>query len=207
MYCNVYICIFCCSIPLKELRANNRLHQGFRGVIKDSAVSLRPLNPLQRSHWNRRICFCSLIETAESASVVSLRPLNPLPWCHWNRGSKTFQPLFYAENYRYLSDEKIWCWSFYKDSAVSLKPRNPLHWNRSHSETGQSECTKLCLFVEEFNINGLNTDLAGYSDIRGRRYRIPGLIFVLSTVVRYHQITETPCSYNENFSVQTLNIA
>jgi hypothetical protein len=75
---------FCCRIPLEELRANNRFHEGLRGVIKDSAVSLRLLNPLQPSHWNRRIRFGSLIETAESASAVSLRLLNRLPQSHWD---------------------------------------------------------------------------------------------------------------------------
>jgi hypothetical protein len=38
-----------------------------------------------RSHWDRCIRFCGLIETAESASTVSLRLLNPLPQSHWDR--------------------------------------------------------------------------------------------------------------------------
>jgi hypothetical protein len=42
--------LFCRGIPSKELRANNRFHKGFRSFIKNSAVSLRLLNPLQRSH-------------------------------------------------------------------------------------------------------------------------------------------------------------
>jgi hypothetical protein len=47
--CNVYICIcFCYSIPLKELRANIRVLEGFRDVITDSAASMRPLNPLAK---------------------------------------------------------------------------------------------------------------------------------------------------------------
>jgi hypothetical protein len=35
---------------LKGIRDNNRFCKGFRGVIKNSAVSLKPLNPLPRSH-------------------------------------------------------------------------------------------------------------------------------------------------------------
>jgi hypothetical protein len=37
-----------------------------------------------------------------------------------------------------LWGEKIWCWSFYKDSAVSLKPRNPLP--RSQWDPGSRSC-------------------------------------------------------------------
>jgi hypothetical protein len=54
------------------------------------AVSMRPLNPLPRSHWHRWIHFCGLIEAAESAFVVSLRPPNPLLQFHWDRGNQTF---------------------------------------------------------------------------------------------------------------------
>jgi hypothetical protein len=43
-----------------------------------------------RSHWYRRSCFRSLIETAESASVVSLKPRKRLPWAHWDRWSRQF---------------------------------------------------------------------------------------------------------------------
>jgi hypothetical protein len=78
--------LFCYSIPLKELRADIRFHKGFRGVTKDFAVSLRPLNPLPRSHWIRWIRFCGLIETIESASAVSLKPPKPLLRSHWNHG-------------------------------------------------------------------------------------------------------------------------
>jgi hypothetical protein len=74
----IYLFLLLYSITFKELRANIRFHKGFRGVTKDSAVSLRPLNPLPRSHWNHWARFCLLIETAESASVVSLRPPNEL---------------------------------------------------------------------------------------------------------------------------------
>jgi hypothetical protein len=83
----------------KELRANISFWKGFRGAIKDSAVSLRPLNTeaklfrysfvlkitflrknyvvevflsIPRSPCSRQIRFYGLIKTAESASMVSL---------------------------------------------------------------------------------------------------------------------------------------
>jgi hypothetical protein len=60
----VYTCIcFCCSIPLKELGANNRCHEGFLGVIKDFTVLVTPLNPLQWSQWKCLICFGSLMRS------------------------------------------------------------------------------------------------------------------------------------------------
>jgi hypothetical protein len=80
--CNVYICIcFCYRIPLKELRANINFRKGFRGVIKDSAVSMRPRKLLLRSIWDRESRFRGIYETAEAASAVSKRSPNPL----WHR--------------------------------------------------------------------------------------------------------------------------
>jgi hypothetical protein len=60
------------SAIVKELRADIRFHKGFRrfrSLIETaesaSAVSLRPLNQLPLSHWDRRIRFRGLIEAAE----------------------------------------------------------------------------------------------------------------------------------------------
>jgi hypothetical protein len=47
-----------------------KFFKGFHGLIETT-------KPLSRSHWNRGIGFCGLIETMEEASVVSLRPLKP----------------------------------------------------------------------------------------------------------------------------------
>jgi hypothetical protein len=77
-----YVYVFICSIALNEMRANDRLHEGLSSVKQDSGVSLRPSNPLPRSHRDRQICFCGPIETTESASVVSLKLLNTLLRCH-----------------------------------------------------------------------------------------------------------------------------
>jgi hypothetical protein len=66
--------------------------KGIHGLIKmaetASAVSWKLANPLPQSHldrrirfrghWNRRIFFFGLIDTAESASAVSLKPPNLL---------------------------------------------------------------------------------------------------------------------------------
>jgi hypothetical protein len=54
------ICFFY-NIPLKELRANIRFHE-VRGVIKDSAVSIRPRKQLPRSIWDCGSGFRGLIE-------------------------------------------------------------------------------------------------------------------------------------------------
>jgi hypothetical protein len=65
---------------------------------------------LLQSHWNCRIRFHCLIETTEAKCF---------------RHSFMLQITFLRK--------KLWCWSFYKDSMVSLKPRKPLsqsHWNR-----------------------------------------------------------------------------
>jgi hypothetical protein len=114
---------FCYSIPLKELRANNCFCKGFCGVIKDSAVSLRLLNLLLWSHWNRWIRFHGIIKTAESASMVSLRPRNP--------------KLFFWG--------KIMLLKFFKDSAVLLKHWKLLlrsQWNRKIRFCGLTETAK-----------------------------------------------------------------
>jgi hypothetical protein len=116
---------------VKELTANNHFCKGFHGVIKDSVVSLRPPNQLPQCHWDHQLLFFSVIEAAEAKLVYT-------KLC--------------VENY--LSEEKLCCWSFFKDSvshwnrwsrfrglygttasasAVSFKLPNPLprsHWNR-----------------------------------------------------------------------------
>jgi hypothetical protein len=79
------MCIcFCYSIPLKELRANIRFREGFRGVIKDSVVSMRPRKLLPRSIWDRESRFRGLYETAEAASAVYKRTRKLLPRSIWD---------------------------------------------------------------------------------------------------------------------------
>jgi hypothetical protein len=75
--------------------------------VRIPAVSLRPREPIPRSHWdrgNRSRCLIetaeilwsrSLIENAEiftnifmSDPAVSLRPRDPIPRSHWDRGNR-----------------------------------------------------------------------------------------------------------------------
>jgi hypothetical protein len=61
-----YVCIwFCYNIPLKELRANIFFRKGFRGVIKDSAVSIRPRKQLPLSISDHGRGFGGLYQTTE----------------------------------------------------------------------------------------------------------------------------------------------
>jgi hypothetical protein len=65
---------FCYSIPLKELRANIRFREGFRCVIKDSALSIRPRKPnLFRRIFVQKTTFLCINNVVE-ISVVSIRP-------------------------------------------------------------------------------------------------------------------------------------
>jgi hypothetical protein len=77
MFTYVIIC-FCYSVPLKELKADIRFRECFRGVTKDFPASMKPPNPLSRSHCNRGSSFRGLMETAEAdhfkrISRISLR--------------------------------------------------------------------------------------------------------------------------------------
>jgi hypothetical protein len=94
----VFLCLpylICNSIPLKELRANNRFREGFRGVIKDSAVSMRPRKLLTRFQWDPGSRLRDFNETSEAVSAVSMRPRKlllrfhrkPFPRFQWDRGS------------------------------------------------------------------------------------------------------------------------
>jgi hypothetical protein len=83
----------------------------FRGLIDTaesaSTVSLTPLNPLPRSHWNRGSqTFLDIVFVMKTTflcknnvvdiffyrdSVVSFKPPKPLLRSHWNHGSRPFQ--------------------------------------------------------------------------------------------------------------------
>jgi hypothetical protein len=71
------MCIcFCYSIPLKELSANIRFREGFRGVIKDSAVSMRPRKPyISNNYLNFLGEFEAIFETEgqKSRDTVPLK--------------------------------------------------------------------------------------------------------------------------------------
>jgi hypothetical protein len=88
--------------------ANNCFREGSRGVIKISAVSMRPWHPIFKKPGIRSRGFN---DTAGSASMtsstplnpiqkifmldpaVALRPRNPIPRFHLNRGIRTFQTI------------------------------------------------------------------------------------------------------------------
>jgi hypothetical protein len=73
-----YVYVFAIvPIPLKELRANNHFREGFRGVIKDSAVSIRLWKQLPRSISDHGSGFGGLYQTAEAAFSVSIISQKP----------------------------------------------------------------------------------------------------------------------------------
>jgi hypothetical protein len=96
------------------------LESGLRKFNISQQVSLKPLNPLPPPHWNCCICFGGLIETAETAFVVSLRLVNLL-----QRSLRPQKPNFSDKVWCWKQPfwGKLWCRSFYKDSAVSMKPK------------------------------------------------------------------------------------
>jgi hypothetical protein len=98
-----------------ELRANIRFRKGFRSVIKDSAVAIRPRKPnfFRRSfvqkttflcknnvveilygfrglHETVEAAFGGLYETEEAASAVYMRPRKRFPRSLLDRRSHTF---------------------------------------------------------------------------------------------------------------------
>jgi hypothetical protein len=77
-------------------------------------VSLKPLNPLPRCHWDRRICSCSLVETPEPKFF---------------RQSFVLKTTFLGKNYVFGSFFKGFSGlieTVESASAVSMKPPNPL---------------------------------------------------------------------------------
>jgi hypothetical protein len=87
-----------------ELRANIRFRKGFRSVIKDSAVAIRPRKPnfFRRSFVQKTTFLCKnnvveilygfrgLHETEEAASAVYMRPRKRFPRSLLDRRSHTF---------------------------------------------------------------------------------------------------------------------
>jgi hypothetical protein len=65
MYRTGYRYLFLLWFPCKGHKNQKSISWSFEGFTKDSVVSLRLRKPLPLSHWNRWICFCGLIETAE----------------------------------------------------------------------------------------------------------------------------------------------
>jgi hypothetical protein len=133
LVCNASTCIcFCYIIPLKELRADIRFHKGFHGVTKDSALSLRPLNPLQRPHWHRwirfhgRICF----RWIRSLTFINIVLWWKLPFCIKIMLLKFFQGfcgLIETAEAAFMVSLK----------SAKLVPRS--HWNRGSGFRGLIE--------------------------------------------------------------------
>jgi hypothetical protein len=145
--------LFICCYPLKCMRANNRF-------CKNSQVVIR----FPRSHWDRRIRFCSLIETAGSDPAGSLKLWDPIPRSYWNHRIKSYGLMTMLN----LLPRSHWdIGIFYTNvhngnrsrglletaginPAVSLKPQELIlwsHWNRRKQsrvpiETAESELCK-----------------------------------------------------------------
>jgi hypothetical protein len=72
---------------------NRKIDCNIHPSQKISAVSLRPRNPILRSHWNRGIWSRSLIETASMVSIETANLLQKFSfWIlgpRWNRGIRS----------------------------------------------------------------------------------------------------------------------
>jgi hypothetical protein len=136
MYVMFTYLFFCYGFPLKGMRANNRFHKESHGIIKIFTVSLKPQDPILRSHWHCGIWSRGFNDTAESTSMTPSNSQNFIenfscwiPLCHWAHGIRSHGIRSHGIRSHGIRSHGIRSRGVIEtaepDPAVSLKPRNP----------------------------------------------------------------------------------